>query len=244
MIKYSIILFSIINIFCSCNKEDAPDFLQSTGTITQETRILDNFNYVSLTDNIILDIVQDTCNWAVINAGKNLMPDIITKVSNGKLYISNENRFNWVRSYKYKIHITLGVKNLNYLNYQGYGNINFTNTLVADSFYFETERGAGHIDFNVDCKYSAFVIHAGTADLSIKGKSDCAYIYSFGYGPIEAQYFLTNSCAVHMKNLASAKVNVQNDLTATIENKGNIYYKGNPSSVKSNITGKGQLIKL
>ena len=234
----------ILLILNACNKEEAPDFLQSTGAMTEEIRVLQSFNSLSISDNIILSIVQDTCNWARVSAGKNLMPEIYTKVENGHLSIYNDNSYNWVRSYKPKVIIVLGVKKLNYINYLGYEDITCLNTLTTDSFYFETKIGVGHLDFDINCNYSSFKIHAGTSDLTIKGTANSNYIYSFGYGPVEAVNYICDNNAVHLKNLASARINVNNDLNATIENKGNIYYKGNPSQVKTNITGKGQLIKL
>ena len=88
---FSLVLFAML---CSCNKESAPDFIQTTGEITIEERTLENFNELEVFNTINVLIVPDTVNKVVIEAGENLIPDIVTTVKEGKLILKNTNKFN------------------------------------------------------------------------------------------------------------------------------------------------------
>lgn len=76
-------------------KESAPDFIQTTGEISIEERALDNFNELEVFNSINVLIVPDTINKVVIEAGENLIPDIVTSVKEGKLIFKNTNKFNF-----------------------------------------------------------------------------------------------------------------------------------------------------
>ncbi len=104
-LKYLFFTFSLL--FISCDKEEAWDCIKSTGEITTETRILENFNKIVLYDNINLWMIQDSTAYIEITAGKNLIPKISIEIENGILIIKNENKYNWLRSYKYSIDVYL-----------------------------------------------------------------------------------------------------------------------------------------
>ena len=241
----SFCLFAILFfLFCSCNKENAPDFIKSTGPDVLENRVVSNFDDIELNDNINLVLVQDTFNWIRIEAGKNLIPKIKTSISDNKLTISNDNRFNWVRSYNRKITVTLGYKSLKHFMYLGSANVYTQNTLVADSFSFETNNGAGFLHFDVNTKYCAFRIHSGAADLTVTGNTDEVMLYTLGYAPLQAYGLEARISSAHNRNIGKINTSVGEILYATIEGGGNIYYKGNPSFVNLNKPGTGQLVKV
>ena len=238
---YLLAIFFIL--FCSCNKENAPDFIKSTGPDFLENRVISNFDDIELNDNINLVLVQDTSNWIRVEAGKNLIPKIKTTVFDNKLTISNDNRFNWVRSYNRKIIVTLGYKHIKHLTYLGSANVNTQNTLVADSFSFETNNGAGFLNFDVNTKYCAFRIHSGAADLTVTGNTDEVMLYTVGYAPLQAYGLDARIASAHNRNIGKINTSARETLYATIEGGGNIYYKGNPSFINLNKPGNGQLVK-
>ncbi|HQW58476.1 MAG TPA: DUF2807 domain-containing protein, partial [Gammaproteobacteria bacterium] len=96
----------------ACNKESAPDFVQTTGELTQVERTTAEFNEIELNNSIDLVLTQDTVNRIIVEAGRNLIPDILTDVNNGKMVIKNSNKFNFLRSYKKKIRVLVHYKKL------------------------------------------------------------------------------------------------------------------------------------
>ena len=108
-LKYLIIII----IISSCKKENALDCFKSNGTQKSETRFLTDFNRIRTYDKIEVTIVKGSEYKIEISAGKHLLSNIITKITNGILSIQNKNKCNFVRGYKNKI---TAIVTLPYLN--------------------------------------------------------------------------------------------------------------------------------
>ena len=192
------ILFILISVnFISC-KKDLGDCFTSTGKIIQEERSVQEFNYVSLNDNINLILTQDTVNKLIVEAGENIIENIITEFDKGHLTISNTMSCNWVRSYSKDINIYLSTISFDSLNYNSAGNVISTNTLNADSINIAVWEGSGTIDIDVETNLSRLEMHYGTADVLVHGISWLTYIYAASYGPFHCENL--NSGNIYMKS--------------------------------------------
>ena len=237
------ILFILVSS-TSCNKESAPDFVQTTGEIAQEERSLEDFNAVELYNSINLELIADTVNKVILEGGKNLLPDILTEVEGGKLSIKNSNKFNFLRSYKKKIYVKVYYKNLVNLTYRGAGTISCLNSIQDSGFTFDCRSGTGDVDLKLKSTEAHFNIHTGQCYLHISGKVGVNYIYQAGNAFTDAVDLQTGYTFVTNKGTNDLKINVDHVLFARISYLGNIYYKGNPADLSTEITDQGQLIKL
>ena len=228
----------------SCNKESAPDYLQTTGEITSVERDVEDFTEIELFNKINLFITQDTVNKVVFEAGKNLIPDIVTEVKEGKLSIKNTNKFNFLRSYKKSINVYIHCKNLLHIIYRGAGNISSTNSIIDSVFNFDCKKGTGTVELSVTAKEGHFNMHTGQCDLILHGEIGVNYVYQAGNGYVNAEDLKTGYTFVTNKGTNDLKINVDKVLFARISYLGNIYYKGNAYDVVAEITDKGQLIKI
>ncbi len=244
--KRNIELIPLLFVFMllSCNKETAPDYLQTTGTLTSVERDVADFTEIELFNNMDLVLTQDTFNSLIIEAGENLIPDITTEIKDGKMQIKNTNKFNFLRSYKKKITIFIHCKNLQHITYRGAGNISTTNTLNASVFNFDCHKGTGDIQLNLLAQEGHFNIHTGQCKLVVIGTIGLNYLYQAGNGYTDASELKTGYTYVTNKGTNDLKINVDHVLYAKINYLGNIYYKGNPSDLGSEITDSGNLIKI
>ena len=245
MRKWNLLCFIFGVLFLvSCNKESAPDYLQTTGEIINVERDVADFTEIEIYHKINLFITQDTINHLRIEAGKNLIPDISTEVKNGKLIIKNTNKFNFLRSYNKEINVFVSCKNLTHLIYNGAGNISSTNTLNNSNFNFDCNKGTGTVELSVKANEGHFNFHTGQCDIILHGEIGLNYLYQAGNGYTNAEDLKTGYTFVTNKGTNDLKINVSHVLFAKIYYLGNIYYKGNPTEVGSEITDKGQLIKI
>jgi Putative auto-transporter adhesin, head GIN domain len=228
----------------SCNKESAPDFLQTTGDIIKVDREINDFTEVELFNKINLFITQDTINKLAVEGGKNLLPEVITELKDGKLQIKNTNKFNFLRSYKKEINVYLSCKNLTQLTYRGAGKIQSTNTLKGQVFNFDSRSGTGTIDLTVNMQEGHFNIHTGNCDLILHGDVGVNYLYQAGTAYTNAEDLTTGYTFVTNNGTNDLKINVSKVLYAKLYYLGNIYYKGNPFDIGTEITDQGQLIKI
>ena len=230
-------------LFAGCEKEERWDCLKSTGASVSEERTITGFSKIQLHDNINLVLTQDTVNRLTIEVGKNLLPSITTEVDNETLIIKNENRCNWVRSFKRKITAHLSFKSLNNLTCYGSGNVNMTNVLNTDTLRIEFWEATGSIFAEINCNYSYFILNTGPGDLTINGESKQAFLYNAGNGWMYLNRLSTKKFIANNLGTGDVFVRSSEALHAEIRGIGNIYYSGSPILVTSKITGEGKLIK-
>lgn len=220
------------------------DCIKSTGTVKKEYRKVENFNILHIEDNININLTEDSLiDEITIEAGENLIPLISTIVGNEILTLKNNNKCNWVRSYKKEINISVPVKNLKNIIAYGSGNIKSTNTLIVDTLTIELWNSS-HIEIAIDAAASYSVLHVGVGDIILKGNTAYSYLYSAGNGWAYLDNLISGSSEIDHRGTGNCFVNAQTELRASIRSIGDVYYQGNPSSITSSITGKGNLIKI
>jgi hypothetical protein len=236
-----LILFIILS---SCKKENRCDCFKGTGKVITETRSPSDFTRVELHDNINLVITQDTINTISVAGGEKLLSNIQTEFTDNKLIIQNNNKCNWVRSYKNKFTVYLHAKNLKRMELFGSGSITSTNTLAPDTLTINCWNSSGKIDITVNTQVNFLCINTGSAELYVKGNTNYNYLYNASNGFAHLEYLHTVSNTAKSISTGECYINVDQNLDATINYIGNIYYYGNPADIKTNITGEGKLIKL
>jgi hypothetical protein len=243
---FSIFFYVIICtiLFLSCNDKKGCDCLKGTGNITTEERTVQPFNKINIEDNINLYISIDTAYSLSVEAGSHLLPEIKTEVTDSCLYLKNENKCNWVRSFKNKINVSIRCKNLKDIYYNKCsGNIYTSDTIYSDDFNVDDFNGSGEINILLVSKNSFFRIHTGPGDIFVKGRSENAYVYSAGNGLIDLGSYASDNVVVSSKSTNSSYVNVKNNLDVHIDYVGDVFYKGDPANIKTEYSGSGKLIK-
>ena len=109
--KFIFILFLGVSL-AACKKANRFDCIKRTGEIKTESRALEYFDIIDVQNNVNVFLIQDSINFAEIKAGKNLISNIETSVVAHTLYIKNNNKYNFTRSYKHDIEIYIHFKKL------------------------------------------------------------------------------------------------------------------------------------
>lgn len=232
-----------LTFFCpSCQKE-TPKCFKSTGEILLEERITAPFSKIEIYDHLFVEINQDSFYSLSIEAGKNLLPFIKTDFENGILKIQNQNRCDFLRSYKNNILIRISLPNLDEIYYNGTGDITFNNNFKTNRFKFFSLNGSGSLKLNLICDSANFQMETGAMNLEISGKAFYSYFYQSGVGQANCCDFETKIC--HVNNFGSGDVQVQTDsiLIAEIYKSGNIVYQSDPQKIIQVIEGSGKLKK-
>jgi hypothetical protein len=236
--KYFLVIFLVF--FSACKKENRWDCIKSTGKIVKKERILAPFNKLHLSDNINIFIRQDSIQMVLVEAGENLLGKIKTEVRGDRLYVFNENKCDWVRSYDKKINVYLTMPRLEHVWNEGYGNIASENTLHLYDFWFH-HYGNGDVTLEVIGRYLWLDLdHFG--NFTITGKAEEMEGTMHNLGKLNTEGLICSKVIATNTNASDLYVRADSTLHATIESTGSIIYAGNPS-VKFNLSGKGKLIK-
>ncbi len=227
----------------SCS--DVDDCFTANGDDEQEYRQPGVFDRIYLTDNIDLRIHRSPTHRLTLNGGKNLLPQVETRIENGTLRILNNNRCNWTRSFKKRITIDIYTPALNGIYVEdAIGNITTPDTIYAGEFRLDSFSSMGTYDLILNCTTATLALHNGAADLRVSGTTQVQYGYTAGYGNFDAGTLKTSFAFITNKGTNRLTVNPVNLLDARIEGAGDIYYRGQPDSIYSQITGTGKLINL
>lgn len=222
--------------------KDGGNCASSSGEIARQVRNVSAFNQIELNNNVNLILTTDTNGPLVVEAGKNLLGGITTNVQERTLFISNNNKCNWLRDYSKPVNIYISVQSLWKIRYNSIGTISTTGALKLDSLSVEVWGGSGTIDLTLDIKKGNFSLGMGTADFKLRGESPVTSVYVGDYGLYDGRELNTEYTYITSVGSNDCYVKSSHVLEATIKSIGNIYYTGNPTNIKTNITGTGKLI--
>lgn len=237
-------VFALLLLLPACNKDHMFDFTKSTGPKVSINRDLGStFNRIFMKDNVNVVVTKGPSYKLTLEGGKNLLSGIETEIIDSVLIISNANTFNWVRTYDEEITAYLTLPQISEIRYESVGNLTNTDTIVEDSLNVQVNGGSGYIDLIVKTGIIKLSIITGSADLKVSGSTGISFVFLGGLGAIRAYDLKSVLLYMHNAGTNNCFVNVSQQLEYQISGIGDIYYKGNPSSISGFITGKGKLIK-
>lgn len=219
------------------------DCVKGTGSTTSETRELSSFNEVIIQDKIDVHLITGTNHSVKIEGGKNVIKLVKTKIENGILTVSDDNRCDFTRSYKKKITVYITVPALKRIQQDGLGEVYMDTTFVCDTFrYAISNSGNLHLDLNSDVVYGG--MH-GNGDVFMKGIVGSNLVHAVGQGFYHGYDVNANDVILTLRTSGKMEVNVNSFLKVDMYDRstGDIFYKGYPNSIYKNIQGSGKLIE-
>jgi hypothetical protein len=237
---YILIIIGILFIY-SCD-----DQWFSSGEIIQQEFEIDSFTTLFIEDNFDIYLIQDTICKVVVEAGKNLIPNIdLSHDADHTLTISNNNQNDWLKDYD-RIKLYISIIELKYLKVNACCKVESTDTLET----IELQA------FSLD-EYSDFDIKIKTNNLYFVTSESSGGYYKFsgeainwgfwarGSSIIESRDLENTRAIVKSESIGNCYIHANNILDVAIYNTGNIYYTGTPQTISFlNEQAKKQLIKL
>lgn len=238
--NYLLALVCSCIFFIQCRK---PGCFESSGSITSSDRIVPPFKKIHLKDDINLILTQGFEESVKVEAGQNIQPNIETIVENGMLVIRNTTSCNWVRNPDEMINVHVTLPTLERIDYDGSGTVTSTNTLQTDTITIYSYDGAGDIDLQLNAKHTTVHLQGQNADVTLHGKSDYCYTLIHPRSSIYLSDFEVKTMDMVYVGVRDAFVNVTETLNAYVCHIGNVYYKGNPSTIVPTYFSSGRLNK-
>lgn len=241
-IRYSIGSAILAFIFSSCGEDGALNCMKSTGEVVSEIRSVNEFTEVEIGRRIEVVLVPDQSNYVVITAGGNLMSGIETQFEKGKLTINNNNKCNWLRSYKTSVTAEIHFKKLNKITNFGTGTIRTQGAITNDSITFEFWNSATSASVEVNNKNVFTIQHVGPNDITLSGKTDNLIAYGNDLAVLNADSLKADFVSVYWLSQKDASVQANQYLLGELTSDGNLYWRGTAEILKNITTGKGRII--
>ena len=233
------VLLSII-LFQACKK---PGCFEDAGPVVTIQREVGSFHRINLFDDVNLILTQDTIESIKVVAPKFIEPNISIQNENGILSIRNNTSCTWLRNPSEKVEVFIGIKELDYFEYSGSGNVSSSNTIKADKINFYSATGAGNIDISLEAKQVTAWVEYESADFIFKGKADACYCYANSRGTLQFEDFEVKRLVIGYAGNRNTTVTATESIDAILYHTGNVYYKGNPSSIATTFYSTGRLLR-
>lgn len=241
--KYEwIILFLLVML--SCKKAEDRRCLKGAGEETTITVALDDFHEIFIGPNINVVLVQDSLNELHIFGGENLVNFISSDVEEGLLDLRNENKCNFLRSYKREITVEVHFTTLSQINFEGTKPLRCEKTITGNNLAVFVRDGAGLVDLDVAYNNISYTITNGWGNFDLSGTTGTLKmnIRSNGFGStynldVSQQLDVVSNTAGLLKlNTEGADCRVQ------LQSVGDIWYIGTPNSLDVTTLDKGEWI--
>lgn len=203
--------------FASCHKKG----IKGEGNIVSETRTVGEFAKVEANGSTDVTVVSDDEYFVVVKGYSNLVPIYKTKVHGDRLILEFKEGYWNVRN----DNITVEV----HTPYVDKVSLNGSGSVYVGPGY-EHERLDAHINGSGDIEVAR---NAFThMDININGS-----------GNFNSEAADVNNVYVKISGSGNAYVTVLDYLKVRISGSGDVYYRGNPSTVDTDISGSGEVHK-
>lgn len=232
-------------LFNSCKKENLCDCFKGTGKETSEIRLPGKFDRLFIEDKIDVHLIEGNEYSVHIEAGSHVIKLIKTRIDDATLYITDDNKCDFTRSYKRKVVVYITMPYLYKIRHNGVGNVYMDNTFHCDTLYYGVSN-SGDLHLNLDADVVFGGMH-GNGDTYMKGVIAHNSVHAGGQGYYHGFDALSQDVILTLNTSGKMEVNVNSYLKIDMYDRstGDIYYKGHPAIIeKATFAGKGNLVDV
>lgn len=247
VMKTKLLLLVLIAGLFSCKKAHERACFKGKGEEkTMDVSFDNDIDSLVLYDDLFYTLVQGKESKIVLSGGENLLSHIEVVSENRMLSIRNNNKCNFLRSFKNKIHATIYVDSIRSIYYEGSSELKSEGTLSSNELRLSITNGAGNVELTLKNGYTSAVVTHGFGNFILHGQTSDAFLNCNTNSYCDTRTFkVTNSLIVNSNTVSNMLINANtNRLETAIQQSGNVEYIGNPVTKTLIRSGKGQLIDL
>jgi hypothetical protein len=234
---------AIILSLTTCSKDHLFDCLTSSGNAISQWRVRGKFTNLNLNDDVDVVLYFGSANSIKVTAGEHLIDGIITELNGNTLYIRNENKCNWVRSFKNKFTVEICMDSVSNIYAYGAGVLTCHDTIISHDFTYNAWNVTGSAYLLFHNENIHINNNVGRADIHAAGKSGVAYGSNSDVGTFDAKNLISDIWYFRSNSTGESHINAKNILEADILYSGDVYYSGTASSITRTGNGTGRFIR-
>jgi hypothetical protein len=230
-LPYLIIFLILFTSSYSCKKQNERTCIKGSGNKTSKVIDLNpiSFKGISIFNNLNINLIPDSINYASISSFKNTIDLISFEVVDSLLEIRDGNKCNFLRDFEKQTTIDFHYKKITVLSLNGNGNINTLAPIENDVVHVYSLSSNSNIDIEVKALSFVAKLVNGTLSGTISGSGKNSNIFHSGHSNINFEELEVENLRFTNKSDADLYIKSTTSLFAELLSIGNIYYKGNPS---------------
>lgn len=234
-----LLVVTMLALFGACHKGWwFEDHIEGSGNVISEERNTGYFNTIKLYGSGRVYVTQGPELQVEIQAEDNIMRIIRTQVEGDTLVVDTDHSYS--SSFGIKIYVTM--PDIRGFELYGAWKLYGQNVISAANLDLGI-YGAGLIDMNLNVDHM-FTDISGAGSIHLSGSANSHSLIISGAGELNAEDLEVKIYDIVVSGSGNCRVNVLQSMTVTISGSGNVYYRGNPSSVNSSISGTGKVVRL
>jgi len=194
--------------------------------LVDESRTYEAFNQLDISDNIEVELIQDTLKQMVISAPEKILSQVKTEVTDGRLKIYTEQFL-----INYPIKVKLSIDSLSALEASGASKISTIGRFKTTSFKMDLS-GASQAIIDVEVVGKTDIELSGASFAELKGLSNSINVNASGASKLEAEQFPTKDAIVESSGASYIAVNATENADAKASGAGKIEISGKPKKMK------------
>ncbi len=247
MMKKILLIFIGI-ILLSCDKDNANDCFQKTGTIISQEIVVDNFTRIRVNRDVELILKEGAIQKVIIETGSNLLSDVSAVVNGNQLVLTENNLCNYVRDYNItKVYVTspniTEIISSTQFQISSDGVLNYPVIDVLSEDYTDPSVIAvGTINLTLNSQ-DVKVVGNNLTSFNLSGVTENLNVnFAAGDGVFNGVSLIANEVNVFHRGTNSIIVNPQNVLEGRLVSTGNLISVNYPPLVDVEVLYTGSLI--
>ena len=227
-----LVMLAAVALMQSCSNNDC---LKGDGNLITRDLDLASFHSAQLEGSGDIYIEQGDSQSVVIEVTQNALPYLNTTIIDGVWEIGFTRCISNV-----DITVWITLPEIEGIGISGSGNIYNDEQLSGDNLDLSLS-GSGSMYVNADYNTITTII-SGSGATHLEGTSDMHIYRLSGSGQLKAFSMETDRSDITISGSGVSEVRVNQELNVDISGSGNVYYKGYPPTINTNISGSGAVI--
>lgn len=235
--KLKSLILSIFSLsILSCNSLDG---ITGSGPVkTKEITNLSDFDAVSISRGLNIELTQGNENKATIEADENLLEVIKVFVENNTLTITSDKNIRKAKSKK----VLLTFKNLEKLNINS-GSYVTNKGFIKNKNLTITVHSGANAKLNTKSDFLTCEVHSGSK-LDLEGFTNSANLRAHSGANLQARNLKSKTVVAEAHSGASLKTFASESIKATAHSGASIRFAGNPTTVSKSAHSGGSVSKI
>lgn len=214
---------------------DLANCARGSGSAVRRTLDLPEIRSIVAQGSIDVHLSRGDAQNVEIEAQENLIGMVTTEVKGTALHVETKGCI----ANSEPITIKISLPTLESVTMQGSGDLTSSDRFTSEAFV-ATVQGSGSIRMGVDARLIQAAVQ-GSGDIDLSGRCEDLEAEVQGSGNIDAKGLQAMNVQAAVQGSGDINVHVTDRLKASIGGSGDITYKGEPTEVKKDVAGSGEL---